>query len=111
MYTPVVATCHCCSGMETPEQKFSRMMQNQGSAAKVARTSELYRIPLATKSGYEAKVCITWPRYSHGTFAMDNTDGPSMLELTQEERHALVIIVLQTKVKQERYGAAHQFNC
>eukprot|EP00959_Pyramimonas_sp_CCMP1952_P447785 9376433-Pyramimonas_sp.AAC.1 len=36
-------------------------MQNHGQALKVAKTSELYRIPLATKSGYEAKECITWP--------------------------------------------------
>ena len=33
-----------------------------------------------------------------------------MLELTEEERSALAIVVLRTSVKQETYGAKHQFN-
>ena len=32
-----------------------------------------------------------------------------MLELTEEERCALAIVVLRTNVQQEKYGAAHQF--
>ena len=33
-----------------------------------------------------------------------------MLELSEEERRALIIVVLRTEVRQERYGAAHQYN-
>ena len=81
-----------------------------GQALKVAKTSELYRIPLATKSGYEAKECITWPRYSYGQFSLDHSTGPCMHEMTVDECRALSIVVLRTSVQQERYGAAHQFN-
>ena len=110
MYTPVVARCPCCSGKETPLEKFNRRMQNHGQALKVTKTSELYRIPLATKSGYEAKECITWPRYSFGQFSLDHSTGPCMHEMTVDECRALSIVVLRTSVQQERYGAAHQFN-
>jgi len=33
-----------------------------------------------------------------------------MLELSEDERRALAIIALKTEVRQEKYGAAHQFN-
>ena len=33
-----------------------------------------------------------------------------MLELEEEERHALHIVVLRTRVKKEKFGAPHQFN-
>ena len=33
-----------------------------------------------------------------------------MLELTEEERRALCIVVLRTTVKKERFGAPHQYN-
>ena len=36
--------------------------------------------------------------------------GASMLELTEEERRALVVVVLRTNTKAERYGASHQLN-
>ena len=110
MYTPAVARCSCCSGKETPLEKFNRRMQNHGKALKVAKTSELYRIPLPTKPGDEAKECITWPRYSLGQFSLEHSTGPSMHEMTVEECRALSIVVLRTSVQQERYGAAHQFN-
>ena len=110
MYTPAVASCPCCSGEETPLEKFNRRMQNHGKALKVAKTSELYRIPLATKSGYEAKECITWPRYWQREFSLDHSTGPGMHEMTVDECRALSIVVLRTSVQQERYGAAHQFN-
>jgi len=33
-----------------------------------------------------------------------------MLDLTQEEKRALQIVVLKTEVNKESYGAVHQFN-
>ena len=33
-----------------------------------------------------------------------------MLELSEEERSALTIVILHTSVRKETYGAAHQFN-
>ena len=110
MYTPVVASCPCCSGQTTPGKKLNRSMQNHGQPLKVAKTSELYRIPLARKSGYEANECITWPRYWQGQFSLDHSSGLSMHEMTLDECRALSIVVLRTSVQQERYGAAHQFN-
>ena len=110
MYTPAVASCPCCSGQTTPGEKLNRSMQNHGQPLKVAKTSELYRIPLARKSGYEANECITWPRYWQGQFSLDHSTGLSMHEMTLDECRALSIVVLRTSVQQERYGAAHQFN-
>ena len=33
-----------------------------------------------------------------------------MLELSEEERRALTFVALRTEVRQEKYGAAHQYN-
>ena len=33
-----------------------------------------------------------------------------MLELTEEERAALVIVVLRTTLRKEKYGGVHHFN-
>ncbi len=64
---------------------------------------------MVAKSGGQAKECVSWPRYCRGEFVYGQA-GPSMLELTEEEQRALVIVVLRTDVKKEEYGAAHQFN-
>ena len=57
----------------------------------------------------------TWPRYHEGEFKDGKSPGPqfagaSMLELDQEERRALQIVVLRTEVQKERYRATHQLN-
>ena len=110
MYTPTVESCHCCSGKESPGQQFARRMAETTSGPVVDRTSQLYRIPVAMISGDQAKECISWPRYCHGEFSFQNTTGSSMLELSLDERRALVILVLRTSVQQEKYGAAHHHN-
>ena len=81
MYTPVVHGCHCCSGIEASGPKLSRTMTEDN--AFVQKTAELYRIPIVSKPGDEAKECITWPRYRQLEFSLNNTSGPSMLELTR----------------------------
>ncbi len=109
MYSPSVDRCHCCTGAESGGEALTRRMAGSSTGPVVSRTGELYRIPLVVKSGGEAKECVSWPRYWQGEFVRDQA-GPSMLELTEQEWRALVIVVLKTEVKQERYGTAHQFN-
>ena len=53
---------------------------------------------------------MTWPRYNQGTFSLESSVGASMLELEEEERRALRIVVLRTNVKKEKFGAPHQLN-
>ena len=82
----------------------------------VERTGQLYRIPRIRAPGVAAtecvwsSECVTWPRYLDGEFRLHNNTGDSMLELSEEERLALQLVVLRCNVKQERYGAAHQYN-
>ena len=48
-----------------------------------------------------------------GLFALlrkTHYDGPSKLELTEEECRALSIVVLRTDTESERYGASHHLN-
>ena len=59
MYTPMINSCHCCSGMETPGQRLSRRMAEEPTGPVVQRTSELYRLPICVRTGNEAKECIT----------------------------------------------------
>ena len=75
----------------------------------MSRTGELYRVPRICQPWHALKECITWPRYQFQVFASDHR-GDSMLDLTDEEKRALQIVVLKTDVRQERYGATHQFN-
>ena len=78
----------------------------------VSRTQELYRVPRIAEGPRPlswAKEVVTWPRYEAGAFRLGGR-GVSMLELTQEEADALSIIIVNTSVRQEKYGAAHQFN-
>ena len=68
-------------------------------------------IPWSTKPGYEAKECITWPRYSLGQCSLEHSTGPIMHEMTVEECHALSIVVLRASVQQERYGMRNNCMC
>ena len=94
-----------------------RRRRVQGAAAPVAveRTGQLYRIPRVREEGVSATSvqwsaeCVTWPRYQ-GVFKLSNDTGASMLDLTKEEAEALQIVLSQTKVRKEEYGAAHHFN-
>ena len=110
MYNVTVEQCACCNGKEAAGPKLARRMAEATSGPKIATTGELYRIPFAGTAGDEAKVCVRWPRYIEGEFQWSGDGGSSMLELTPEEREALKIVVLRTNLKQEKYGAAHQFN-
>ena len=57
-----------------------------------------------------SRECVTWPTFEHGEYHTRSQSGESMLELNQEERRALQIIVLMTQVHKEAYGSVHQFN-
>ena len=83
-------------------------MAEAASGPKIESTGELYRIPFAGAATDEAKVCVRWPRYAQGEFQWVN-EGVSMLELTEEERTALVIVVLRTTLQKEKYGGVHHF--
>ena len=75
-------------------------------------TRELYRVPRIAEGPRPvswAKEVITWPRYEGGAFRL-GAQGESLLDLTKDEADALSIILLTTQVRQEKYGAAHQFN-
>lgn len=83
-----------------------------GSGQDVVKSGELYRIPcndLSSKKSL-AHECIFFPRYRQGSFVNFGVHGDSILELSIEEARALQIVVLRTKVKAEKYGAAHQLN-
>ena len=78
----------------------------------VDHTRELYRVPRIAEGPRPvswAKEVITWPRYEGGAFRL-GVQGESLLDLTKDEADALCIILLKTQVRQEKYGAAHQFN-
>ena len=78
----------------------------------VDHTRELYRVPRIAEGPRPvswAKEVITWPRYEGGAFRL-GAQGASLLDLTKDEADALSIILLTTQVRQEKYGAAHQFN-
>jgi hypothetical protein len=83
-----------------------------GAGQDVIKSGELYRMPsIDTASAKDlAPECAFWPRYHQRSFAVTNKEGPSMLELTLEEARALQIVCLRTKVKAQRYGAAHHTN-
>ena len=53
---------------------------------------------------YWAPECLTWPRYLHGEFSYDNKEGESMLDMTDEEKYSLQVVVLRCNVKSEVYG-------
>ena len=80
------------------------------------KTGELYKIPRKgdDMSSKWPEQCVHWPYYDEGMkrFTLDTKKhtGASMLELTEEERRALVVVVLRTNTKAERYGASHQLN-
>ena len=119
MYRPV---CHCgrCTPQspeslpEDPGQAFSSILRRRAEGCDEAKvqTGSLYSIPRLGDRVAEkwAPECITWPRYNQGTFSMESRLGASMLELEEEERHALRIVLLRTNVKKEKFGAPHQFN-
>jgi hypothetical protein len=76
--------------------------------------SSCNRIPRVSIPGAPFKAwspeCATWPRYEAGEFRLENASGASMIDLTQEERRALQIVVLRTSVEKEQYGGSHHFN-
>ena len=110
MYAPRVGKCPCCRGEESEGRKAIRCMA-ESADRRVQHTRDLYRVPLVEASGREASICITWPRYVEGEFEhQGQRQGPSMLELTEAERQALVIVVLRTEVRAEKYGAPHALN-
>ena len=80
------------------------------------KTGELYKIPRTglDLSSEWPEQCVHWPYYDEGmkqfTLGKKKHTGASMLELTEEERRALVVVVLRTNTKAERYGASHQLN-
>ena len=85
----------------------------QGVRDPIRRTGQLYRVPRVRLAGDRdpwSRECVTWPRYRGGEFLLEDGPGESLLELTQEEQRALQVVCLRTEVKQEKYGAAHQFN-
>ena len=72
----------------------------------VQQTRQLYRIPRLLTPGSPlpgsaawAAECVTWPRLLDGVFRLHHLSGESMLELTDEECHALQIVVLRTEVR------------
>ena len=83
-------------------------------AEPLQRTGQLYRIPRVRNvdSPFRAwsRECVTWPRYAHGEYHTRGQPGECMLELNQDERRALQIVVLMTQVRKENYGGVHQFN-
>ena len=105
MYCPVVTSCSCCEGAASAAEKFRRLTDGK----EVTKTGQLYRIPYASSSSERAHSCVIWPKYDGIDFKLDN-EGVSMLELTQDERRSLQIVVLRTQVQSIRYGAAHHCN-
>ena len=95
------------------EKYLAAQSRGTSNAANVEKTGQLYRVPRIREAGDTtiwAAECVTWPRYQHREFLLGNKSGPSMLDLTEEETRALQIVVLKTTLKQERYGASHQYN-
>lgn len=79
----------------------------------VEKTRELYRVPVEKKTAAAASICIGSPRYQHGEFKYgieEDYSSTCILDLTDAEKEALVIIVLTTTLKEERFGAPHQRN-
>ena len=120
MQFAVVVHCGRCTPRcpdvlpEDPGQAFSSILRRKadvGEESTVA-TGALYSIPRIGDRHSEqwAPECMTWPRYHQGVFSLESRYGDSMLELTEEERRALRIVVLRTTVKKERFGATHQYN-
>ena len=109
MYTPVVDKCKCCTGMELEGAKAIRRMSEAGTGHRVSKTSELYRIPFQGDLGNCAAECVSWPRFDGHEYRY-GCEGDSLLDLTKEERYALSIVFLKTKVQPMKYGAAHHVN-
>ncbi len=90
----------------------SRTIVGSTSVPSHSKTSQLYSIPRVFAPGTRmlALECCTWPRYDRGEFTHDRkANGPSMLELTDEEYRALQIVVLRTEVKAQRWEGARHF--
>ena len=116
--------CGRCTRPPTAEQAgqvFSEMLRTRrrltsktnvpvSTSPPVSKTSQLYCIPYLGAAGPVPVECRTWPRYRWGRFDDSFTAGDSMLELNQEERRALAIVVLNTKLAKETYGAHRHYN-
>ena len=68
MYTPVVDSCKCCTGMESEGAKAIRRMSEARTGHRVSKTAELYRMPWQGDLGNCAVECIGWPRYDGSVF-------------------------------------------
>ena len=97
-------------------QKRQKSATSEQQPEPVEKTGQLYKIPRMALEGAVgidsswAVECVTWPRYLDGEFKLTNRSGDRMLDMTEDEKRALQIVVLRCEVKQERYGAAHQVN-
>ena len=128
MYHPAAQCTHCTEPRTVdPGRAFSEQLRRRitskrprgdasggvsGGAPSVSRTQELYRVPRIAEGPPPlswAKEVVTWPRCEGGAFRLGG-QGASMLELTQDEADALCIVIVNTAVRQEKYGAAHQLN-
>ena len=116
MFKPL-AYCESCTRPpmdQTPGARLTEALRSASSGAPVQRTSQLYRIPRIRTSDSDTEPwsseCVTWPRYSEDRFALHNTSGDSMLQLTDAEASSLTIVVLVTNVKKEVFGGSHQLN-
>ena len=126
MYRPICPCGRCTrpaadeAQPADPGQALTSMLQRRkaahdagaGEQLESMRTGKIYSIPRCGDRRNEkwAPECMTWPRYHQGSFSIAAPAGESMLELTQDEREALRIVVFRPKVKKETFGAPHQFN-
>ena len=130
MYKPVAFCSHCTrptpgvsEGARFAEALRERgaaaqhRAENNGIAAPVERTGQLYRIPRIRTPGSPYKSwsqeCVTWPRYANGRYSMQQAEGQSLLDLSTEEARALQIVVLKTSVQEEtfaRHSPGHHKN-
>ena len=105
MYKPIVAKCHCCDGAE---EDGKTLIRNMAASKQVAKTSDLYKIPVVTRWKDYAKVCATWPRFDVQSKVFDvNNSGISFLELSEHEQKALVVVNLVVTAPQEKKQPCH----
>ena len=118
MYKPL-ADCHRCTKLPKRLEEIIAYRKAQlDKPHMVDNTGELYIIPCIVPREKELDAGQwrrTWPRY-HGNEFKDGgspgpqCDGESMLELDEEGRRALQIVVLRIELQKEEYGSIHKFN-
>ena len=79
-----------------------------GITPTIEKTSELYRVPYLRNDDAAwytvSKESITWPKYIDGIYK-NATSGESMLELSEDEKRSLQLVVLKTSVEKETFGS------